>query len=296
MKCQFCNKNISRNVCCEQYKKYKENIKNKLSYNLLYDEYVNKEMSINELKHKYNLSWVFIDKILKEYKIEKRGIKKSRTKRVKEKYKKTCLKKYGVENTLSKNSYIRKQMEIDILKKYGVDNVFQLESVKRKAKETCLEKYGYDSWMKDKINACELYEKIKNKYKGVHPIHLYNPCIISRPHKQIIDLLKKVDINIEIEYPIYPFFVDILINKKYIIEVYGDYWHANPKFYNEDDILNLRGGGSIKSKEIWKSDKNRLKKIKEQGYIDILILWEDEINKNIDNVEKKIWEFIKLKK
>ncbi|MFW6008917.1 MAG: hypothetical protein ACOCP8_06595 [archaeon] len=56
MKCKFCGKNISRNGCCQKYKDYKNNIKDIISYEKLYDDYIIKEMSINELKEKYNLS------------------------------------------------------------------------------------------------------------------------------------------------------------------------------------------------------------------------------------------------
>lgn len=50
---------------------------------------------------------------------------------------------------------------------------------------------------------------------------------------------------------------DIVIeNLGLIIEFYGDYWHANPKFYKRGDIVhhNLTAG------EIWEHDKERVKK------------------------------------
>lgn len=78
-----------------------------------------------------------------------------------EKYKKTCVEKYGVEN-VSKNEKIKKKKELTnirkfgkktylqtndvkliIKEKYGVDNPFQSEEIKEKIYRTNVEKYGF---------------------------------------------------------------------------------------------------------------------------------------------------------
>ena len=56
-----------------------------------------------------------------------------------------------------------------------------------------------------------------------------------------------------------------------IVEFKGNYWHANPKYYDADDIVHH----NISAKEIWELDEKREQLIQELGY-DLLIVWEDE--------------------
>lgn len=77
--------------------------------------------------------------------------------------------------------------------------------------------------------------------------------------------------------------VDI-VHEKYplVIEVYGDYWHANPKVYEDDWYHPV-----IKktAKEIKLKDESRIENIKKSGY-DTLILWQKDIkNKKYNFVE-----------
>ena len=81
----------------------------------------------NSLKQKYGVENVF--------QLEK----------VKNKIKKTNIKRYGVENiSQDLNTKIKKDetKKKTNLEKYGVENVFQLEEVKEKIKQTNIEKYG----------------------------------------------------------------------------------------------------------------------------------------------------------
>lgn len=75
-----------------------------------------------------------------------------------------------------------------------------------------------------------------------------------------------------------------------IIEVMGDYWHSNPLRYNENKYkLN-------KKQFVWiKKDKQKHSYIKNHENINILYLWETDINKNIELCEKLILEYIKNK-
>jgi len=98
---------------------------------------------------------------------------------IKEKYKQTCLKRYGVENVfqseeikeqirqtwlekygadhpMQKRDILEKQKRT-CLEKYGVENVSQLETVKEKKKQTCLEKYG--------VKSTNQLKEVREKYK-----------------------------------------------------------------------------------------------------------------------------------
>ena len=41
-----------------------------------------------------------------------------------------------------------------------------------------------------------------------------------------------------------------ILNKNILIEVNGDWWHLNPKYYNEDYVLKV-GTFKITAKEKW---------------------------------------------
>ena len=67
----------------------------------------------------------------------------------KEKRKKTCLERYGVDN-YSKTSEYKQRIKSTCLERYGVEYSWQSKECKEKIKETCLERYGVDSPQKSK--------------------------------------------------------------------------------------------------------------------------------------------------
>lgn len=74
----------------------------------------------------------------------------------KNKYKETCVEKYGVENTFQASDFIEKSKKT-CLEKYGVENAKQSKEVQEKYKKTCLEKYGFENSFQN--------EEIKKKSK-----------------------------------------------------------------------------------------------------------------------------------
>jgi very-short-patch-repair endonuclease len=48
-----------------------------------------------------------------------------------------------------------------------------------------------------------------------------------------------------------------------ILEIDGDYWHANPEKYSEDDLI---GTKKMKAKDIWEYDEKKTKDIVDAGY------------------------------
>lgn len=77
---------------------------------------------------------------------------------------------------------------------------------------------------------------------------------------------------------------DFLLKNKKIIEIDGDYWHANPKFY--PDINKLT---KVQLKNII-NDKNKDKWYKENNY-QILRIWGNDIITDINNVTNKILKY-----
>lgn len=104
----------------------------------------------------------------------------------------------------------------------------------------------------------------------------------SHVEKVMFSLLKKLFVDVEKK--------PIIINEKVyipdcicfgnsIIEYYGDYWHANPKKYNNSDIVR----NNMKAEEIWHNDYLRIKALENEGY-NCIIIWESEWKKNKDDI------------
>ena len=99
-------------------------------------------------------------------------------------------------------------------------------------------------------------------------------------------VLKPLNYPYEAQYRIATKFYDFYIpSVKLLIEVDGDYWHANPKKYKADDII---GQSNKTAKKIWEYDKTKTQDILNEGY-NILRYWSSDL-KNISH--EKIFEDI----
>jgi len=95
-------------------------------------------------------------------------------------------------------------------------------------------------------------------------------------------ILKENNINFKPQYNIGRFFFDFIVFPKTLIEVNGDFWHANPNKYLEEDKLNFPGGKKIKAEDIWTKDKNKKDTAERNGY-KVMYLWEKDMNKMTDD-------------
>ena len=89
-----------------------------------------------------------------------------------EKYKKTCLIKFGYENA-TQNKQIKENTKNTNLKKYGVTNVFQNLNIQQKQKDTCKERYGAENVFQN--------EEIKQKLKETNLIKYGVENVINNP-------------------------------------------------------------------------------------------------------------------
>jgi G:T-mismatch repair DNA endonuclease (very short patch repair protein) len=193
----------------------------------------------------------------------------------------TNIKKFGSENPLGKLSPSRYKRDKTVLLKYGVNNVFALQKVKEKIQKTCLDRYGSRNFATSKF--CK-----KNNGR------------LSNPHKKVSDYLNSIGINHTNDEQglfekyneklcrIYSPVPDITVNdKNIVIEIFGDYFHANPKIYLPEDIITLtwkKPNKQILVKDLWEFDEIRKKHIESFGY-NVLILWESDIkNENYKNI------------
>jgi hypothetical protein len=67
------------------------------------------------------------------------------------------------------------------------------------------------------------------------------------------------------------YYVDGILDKT-VYEFYGDYFHANPKIYSEQELIFNKTAG-----ELWKKNEERANSIKAKGY-NFNIIWESDWN------------------
>lgn len=283
---------------------------------ILKNLYVDKLNSLPDLKSKFGIDFKSLLFLLKYFNIPTRGISESSAKISVFKYTKTCLDKYGVKNTFVKGSvgYYKK---IETCKnKYGVENPFEIESIKEKifSDKLWIEKYGLTrkeliskngkkvwssltdeqktNWLDKSIRSNKCFEKHKIKGYNVSKLETriqecFNTLLVKYEPQFVIKIGKK-----------YKFYDFLIKNTNIIFEIQGDYWHANPKYYTENSIINYVGGKKSAS-DVWNKDIEKKEFANSKGY-DIIYLWEDEI-KNLTNIEleiliiKKIEEYEDIK-
>jgi hypothetical protein len=110
---------------------------------------------------------------------------------------------------------------------------------------------------------------------------------VTQLNKIIYDILEKNKIKYEKEYFIVhenkKYFYDIKVNN-ILIEINGDYWHANPNKYNENWYNKQKKQTAL---EIWNSD-NIKKQIAIKNGFKFITLWETDIKNNMGNLNEYI--------
>lgn len=314
-----------------------------LNYNMkisdfVYD-YIEKFLSLPDLKRKYNIPYRTSLKIFEIVGVEKRGLSASSglEKCILQK-KETFIRIYGVDNP-SKCEAIKEKKRNTFIKNYGVDNIYKTTHFKEYLNNLMIEKYGVlRKTNPKKISdarknfSTEKWENIETKIKKT-TLERYGVTNVSKLDKnrkkysdsmirwwgnltdlekeeminRNFNLVSKLEIYVRdildsntIFYTPQKFIAgksyDILINKtNLIIEVNGDYWHANPNKYKSTDIINYPGIGQITASSVWDRDIEKIAIAEKYGYC-VITIWEDEIKreKKAGNLEffiiNKIYE------
>jgi G:T-mismatch repair DNA endonuclease (very short patch repair protein) len=99
----------------------------------------------------------------------------------------------------------------------------------------------------------------------------------SKLEESLIPYLPEYENNIRIS----KYTVDFLNEKtKHIIEVYGDYWHCNPKIYPDDYHHHYFNMSAINRRNL---DEERVTHLKSLGYT-VTIVWESDIKQFIESL------------
>ena len=318
-KCCFCNQSFNGgNKHIYTCKKKPENLIDKIEikyeyikYNfpeiskkeILVELYINKLHSLPDIKKIYNIDFKSILFLLEYFEIPKRNISESSIKISQDKYRKTCLKKYGTENALSKGSPITIKRNKTVKDRYGVDNIFQAEHIKEKLNNTMIERYGSQrvscningnktKWLSTiskedrSIMLKPWYEGFKKWRNNLSDVEMEiyiqklfnNWSFTSSLETRMKTILDKMGIEYYHQFFVKRRSYDFKIKKtKILIEINGDYWHANPKKYLENDIIINKQ----LAKDIWEKDKQKTELAINNGFY-VIKIWEDEMSKLSD--------------
>ena len=193
-------------------------------------------------------------------------------------------KKMKGENNPSKRIEVKEKLKTNHWTKNGkwTKNEIKEKLGRYKKGKTYEEIYGTEKAMKMKM---KISEKITGTIKSEESKEKNRKHMIKRliegktinkigtkPEKEFEKYLINQKIKYQFQYYIEPYLVDFAIpEKKIIYEVYGDYWHTNPKFYNEP---------KTKAQKFNKiRDKLKVNYLTKKGW-KIIIVWEDDIKNN----------------
>ena len=112
---------------------------------------------------------------------------------------------------------------------------------------------------------------------------------MNKIEQKVFDLLKNLRVKFQTQVEIDKYNVDFLVNDKYIIECYGDFWHCNPQKYSPNYF---NKGKRKTAKEIWERDLERKKRFEELGY-KFINLWECDIKENCKKIRSKLKRYLK---
>ena len=193
------------------------------------------------------------------------------------------MKNYGRLNNFSSEDILKKALsKIDydglsnklkdvFIKKYGVERITDIPGVRDKMS---LGRRKY--W--DSLSDGEKNEKLKTfdeirkkvKYRRVSNLEI-------RVQKILNELMYEYSCNTII----CGYNFDICFKNKIIIEINGDYWHANPNKYLMDDNIIYPGGVIYKASDIWRKDEKKRNIVENHGY-KVIYLWESDLKKMKD--------------
>jgi len=151
-------------------------------------------------------------------------------------------------------------------------------------------------WYKNHPEQKDLRSKIMKESwaNGLIPLSSNKSFNKSNKEIQFFNLLKKqfpnntiqTDATLRIEKTW--FYPDAIIDNIAIIEYMGDYFHANPDFYDKTYYFDRL---KKTAEEIWLHDINRKHILSDSKY-PVLFVWENEVDSDINNVFSNVETFL----
>ena len=140
-----------------------------------------------------------------------------------------------------------------------------IASISKAILDNSQERKRRSHWLSERIRDPEFREKL---WSG-------NDNRLSKLHQRIRGELNLQSLGFESEQRVLRYFADELNDvKKIIVEVNGDYIHANPSLFGADDVIRLPGQ-SYTAQEKWDADQQRTEKLEAEGYR-VFVIWESD--------------------
>lgn len=218
--------------------------------------------------------------------LEKYGVDNpSKIPEVQDKKVRTSLRLHGVRHWTN-----MKQARHTYAERTGYSNPSQNPDVKAKKTATCLSSMGCDNPSKSdavkekKVETCVRNNGVKFGFMIGRNI-VYNS--ISNLNKRVYAILDSSGFSYEKEFRLYDngtyrAYDIVFPARNAVLELNGDYWHANPKKFKAGDMINLPHIGKVSAESIWKRDTNKRLLAEGHGY-KVFYLWECEMKKMTDN-------------
>lgn len=311
IKCYFCGKEVfqgSHIYFCEKRPDNKSREEIRVEYLLrkyplikkdeFISDYTINKFSLPDLKTKYGINFKASLNLLRFWGVGTRTIKESANDISSAKTQKTCIEKYGSKSTFSKGCISYNKRIVKLEEKYGVNNSFLIPGIKEwiQSDELYIERFGKTRKQKRKEDSVKAWGRLTSDQKdawlnasifkedGKSPFSHGTSSLELRIQKILTDLgisyFKQFRINAKSPFR-YRFFDLLLTEEKVIIEVNGDYWHANPILYKENDVIKYPKGERV-AQDIWENDRVKNQIAKDDGY-SVFVIWESEMKELNDN-------------
>lgn len=261
-------------------------------------------MSLPDISKEYSIPISLITFMMDYYEIPTRSLSESAKKITVPKNTERNMKLYGTTNVLSKGAPGYDKKIETVKKKYGVDNVFKSEEIKQKLLDDSiwLQRYGMTRKEYRRLRSKEAWNRKtdEEKEKWLNNALLSSKCRdnmfknnnYTKIEKIVQEYIEDMGITFKKQFCVswrlkeenrYYYYYDLYLPEyNIIIEVNGDYWHANPSFYKKNDIVNYPEGEVCVS-TVWERDKKKIDAAKSLGYI-IIVIWQEEL-KELNGVE-----------
>lgn len=316
-----CGEGIKRDDFKFQFLMYNYSELKLYSKDYLEHLYLDQQFSLPDFKNQFELSYRSTTFLLNYFSIECRTQSESQlTTNTRNKMETTCKEKYGAINPLSKGTEPFNKRNNTIQERYGVNNVYQVQSVIDKITETHLLKYGAkrltdgqkisdtrnnftsekwkeinaktkqtrDNWTDEekKKNSEKISTAVKKWWANISDEMLESIFFPSGKMNKLESRISAALTRISVPFTYSKFVAkkqfDFRIHETNIlIEVNGDFWHANPRIYKSTDTVKIPNGNTT-AENIWNKDKKKKQLAESYGY-KVLYLWEYDISKLSDD-------------
>lgn len=278
-----------------------------LTKETLYDLYVIQQKSLPLIRQEYGVDFRACRDLLIYYGIPLRTISEARTTaNGRQRIRLSLKEKYGVENP-SQIEWVKQKKKDTFQKHYGVDNIWKSADYYKWLDDYMLIHYGVkrvstNPWGWRGAGEKRKPERIQKLWGGrdrwwaslsdeEKSSFMAEVCskntFGSKIETRVREALDQLHIShkrwVSVGHRNFDFGID---GCQILVEVNGDFWHANPSKYNAEDVIPFPDGHR-KAKEVWEKDKKKQLIAERKGY-NVLVLWESDL-KSMTDKDLETW-------